>query len=144
MKALGNSRALIIVVSVIAGFVIGIISANPVVEAAGGWKAAFDDLQSQITSNDADIADLETATTVELYKVSSTLLPPPQEVELNCDAGDTVVSGYVIFPDGVTADVFAVAINDGEGMILKEEGATELSVVTFQIICAKGGIEALP
>jgi len=132
---LGN-RALIIVLAVIAGFVIGIISVNPVVEAAGGWKAAFDDLQSQITS-------LETSK-AELYKVSSTLIPPPQSVELNCDPGDTVVSGYAIFPDGVTADVFTVAINNGEGMIIKEEGATELSVVTFQIICAKGGIEGLP
>jgi len=45
---------------VIAGaFFVGVFSANPSVEAVGGWKAAFDDLLAQITSNDTDIADLQ-------------------------------------------------------------------------------------
>jgi len=123
----------IAIAGIIVAFVVGILSANPVVEAVGGWQGAFDGLDTRITA-------LETATTVELYKVSSTLTPPPQSVELNCDSGDTVVSGYVIFPDGVTAEVNTVAINNGEGMIVGESGATELSVVTFQIICAKGSL----
>jgi len=46
---------------VVAGaFFVGVLTANPVVEAAGGWKAAVDDLLAQITSNDAEIADHET------------------------------------------------------------------------------------
>ncbi len=45
-----DNRALILVVAIVASFVIGIISANPVVEAVGGWKAAFDDLQQQINN----------------------------------------------------------------------------------------------
>jgi len=43
-----ESRTVIIVIAVLAGFVIGIIFANPVVEAVGGWKAAFEILQLQI------------------------------------------------------------------------------------------------
>jgi len=45
---------------IVAAFVVGILSANPVVEAAGGWKEAVADLLAQITSNDAEIADHET------------------------------------------------------------------------------------
>ena len=45
-----DNRALILVVAIVASFVIGIISANPVVDAVGGWKAAFDDLQLQINN----------------------------------------------------------------------------------------------
>jgi len=59
---MGN-RASIIVLAVIAGLVIGIISANPVVEAVEGWKAAFNDLLAQIISNDSDIEDHETRIT---------------------------------------------------------------------------------
>jgi len=35
-------------IAIATAFVIGVLSANPVVEAAAGWKAAFDDLQQQI------------------------------------------------------------------------------------------------
>ena len=57
---------------------VGVLSANPVVEAAGGWKAAFDDLLAQITSNDAEIADHETRVTdletqsAKIFKFGST------------------------------------------------------------------------
>ena len=41
-----------------------------------------------------------TPSTVQLYTVSvSQLVTPPQFAELNCDPGDTVVSGYIIYPD---------------------------------------------
>jgi len=81
---------------------------------------------------------LDSPTTVQLYKVSITKdTAPPQSVELSCDPGDTVVSGYVIFPDGVTGEVNTVAINNGGGMIVGQQGATELADVTYQIICAK-------
>jgi len=79
----------------------------------------------------------DTPTTVQLYKVStSQLVTPPQFAELNCDAGDLVVSGYVIYPDGVDGHVNTVAINNGEGMIISQH-SSEVTVVTYQIICAK-------
>jgi len=80
----------------------------------------------------------DTPTTVQLYKVSTTqLVTPPQFAELNCDAGDLVVSGYIIYPDGVSGEVNTVAINNGEGMIVSQQGSSEVAVVTYQIICAK-------
>ena len=45
------------VIAIAAAFVVGVLSANPVVEGASGWKQAFDDLLAQIISNDVDIAD---------------------------------------------------------------------------------------
>ena len=81
---------------------------------------------------------LETPTTVQLYTVSvSQLVTPPQFAELNCDAGDTVVSGYIIYPDGESGDVNTVAINNGEGMIVSQGGSTSVVEVTYQIVCAK-------
>jgi len=43
-----ESRTVIIVIAVLAGFVIGIIFVNPVVEAVEGWQAAIEILQLQI------------------------------------------------------------------------------------------------
>ena len=57
-----DNRALILVVAIVASFVIGIISANPVVDAVGGWKAAFDDLQLQINNIPAGPAGADGAT----------------------------------------------------------------------------------
>ena len=81
---------------------------------------------------------LETPTTVQLYTVSvSQLVTPPQFAELNCDSGDTVVSGYIIYPDGESGEVNTVAINNGEGMIVSQQGSSSVVVVTYQIVCAK-------
>jgi len=78
---------------------------------------------------------------VELYTVSATqLVTPPQFAELNCDSGDAVVSGYIIYPDGESGEVNTVAINNGEGMIVSQQGSTSVVVVTYQIVCAKGSL----
>jgi len=39
-----------IAIAISGAFLVGIFSANPIVEAQGGWKAVFDDLQSQINA----------------------------------------------------------------------------------------------
>jgi len=104
-----GSRALIIVIAVVAGFVIGIISVNPVVEAASGWKAAFDDLLAQITSNDSDIEDHETRISnleadSQTYVVSDFVITNcsvpgcSQSFSVNCDANDIAIAGD---PNGV-------------------------------------------
>ena len=53
------NKQVILGIAIASAFVIGVLSANPVVEAVGGWQAAVADLLAQITSNDSDIADLE-------------------------------------------------------------------------------------
>jgi len=64
---MGNSRTVIIGISVLAGFVIGIIFANPVVEAAEGWKLAVEILQLQI--------DAITAGTTPVFFAVTQFLP---------------------------------------------------------------------
>jgi len=44
---------------IVGTFVFGVLSANPVVEAAAGWQLAVSDLLDQITSNDNDITNHE-------------------------------------------------------------------------------------
>jgi len=43
-------KSILLGVVISGAFLIGIFSANPIVEAQGGWKAVFDDLQSQINA----------------------------------------------------------------------------------------------
>ena len=99
-----RNRALIIVVSLVAGFVIAIISTNPVVEAAGGWQVAFDDLLAQITSNDADIEDHETRITnlegdsqtyvVSKFNITHCTIPGcSSSFGVSCDANDIAIIG---------------------------------------------------
>ena len=43
-----KSRNAIIILGLLGAFILGTLTANPVVDAVGGWKVAFDNLQSQI------------------------------------------------------------------------------------------------
>ncbi len=50
-------------IAIAGAFVIGILSANPVVEAVGGWQGAFDGLDARIT-------ELESSTHTELSRTT--------------------------------------------------------------------------
>ena len=43
-----KSRNAIIILGLVGAFILGTLTANPVVDAVGGWKEAFDILQDQI------------------------------------------------------------------------------------------------
>jgi len=45
-------------IAIAGAFLIGIVSANPVVEAVGGWQLAFDGLDARVTQNEIDIANI--------------------------------------------------------------------------------------
>lgn len=122
---------------VIAGaFIIGVVSANPVTEAVGGWQGAFEGLDTRITA-------LETASSV--YEVSETITIQAGAltdgtITLMCLAGDKLDSGAVNFvtnpavfvPDSVfLRDNDAVFIHDpasittiGNPIIAKRIGYT--------------------
>jgi len=111
-----------------AAFFVGILSANPVVEAAGGWKAAIEDLQSQIDaipsdppfdpsglqsqidSNDVELADHETRITElegnSIYTKTKVVIPTGSQSEYKdtCDLGDTVITGYMTDVEGLMND----------------------------------------
>jgi len=72
---------------VIAGaFFVGVLSANPVVEAVGGWKAA-------IAGHETRITDLESQTVPPTYWEIVDIFG--NEGIVLCDLGDKIISGGV-------------------------------------------------
>ncbi len=45
-----------VIIAISAAFIVGGISANPIVEAAGGWKIITDFLQGEVDKNKQDIS----------------------------------------------------------------------------------------
>jgi len=118
---------------VIAGaFVIGVLSANPVVEAVGGWQPAVDGLDARVTA-------LENNPTTTLYKLSQ-FVPAldPQSVLFDCNPGDTAISGYTIVPPGVSVNAGFQALNNGESIIVGVSSTSGFADKTFVAICASG------
>jgi len=104
---LAKGRNGIIISGILVAFVIGVISANPVVDAAGGWQVAFDDLLAQITSNDVDIEDHENRVTslensqtkpvqvLQLNSQSSVLVSSNQQRFINHDPQTSVITSRI-------------------------------------------------
>jgi len=98
---------------VIAGaFVVGIFSANPVVEAVGGWQLAFEGLDTRITDLENQPVD-----PLNTYVKIQTGSPPVQTAF--CDGGDTVLSGGFNFGGGVSI-TFSTPV-DSNGNIITDE-----------------------
>jgi len=110
MKKLG-----IWAIAIAGAFVIGVFSANPVVDAAGGWKAA-------IAGHETRITDLENqpAESVNTYVRIQTGSPPIQTAF--CDEGDVVLSGGFNFGGGVSI-TFSTPV-DSNGNIITDEQTT--------------------
>ncbi len=108
------------VIAVAAVFVVGVLSANPVVEAVGGWQAAVEDLLAQITSNDSDIADHETriidleASQSCANQASIDAVIPDFDISPECDSdGDGVADVVDNCPSTPNADQ---TDSDGDGL----------------------------
>ena len=91
------------VIAIAGAFLIGVLSANPVIEAAEGWKAAVADLQNQIDN-----------TSGQVYEVSLTVpigikddIPKP--FSLRCLDGDRMYVSNVL-PSSVES------VSDPEGL----------------------------
>jgi len=88
-------KSILLGVAISGAFLIGIFSANPIVEAQGGWKAAFVDLQSQI--------DATTSTNVIRFDAGNN-----QEVNINPlffidgDTEGSPLNGFLDFRRGAT------------------------------------------
>jgi len=101
---------------IVAAFVIGVLSANPVVEAAGGWKAAFDDLQNQIDN-----------TSGQVYEVSALSVIPAggtfgNTVQLRCLDGDRFLSAgpaAVLSVDPTIIDTYQIGIRSASEDLVK-------------------------
>ena len=78
---------------------------------------------------------------VELYKVSSTIAGNLQKFDLSCNAGDTVISGYLILPSPVELNTHAFwPIDNDNGMHFGYSLDSGLFPVTVQIVCSKGSL----
>ena len=92
----------IAIAGIIGAFVVGVLTANPVVEAAGGWKAAIEDLQNQIDDiellegpqgEQGEQGEQGSAGPLEVYEVSGVSVISADSifgtlVELRCLDGD--------------------------------------------------------
>jgi len=104
-------------IAIAGAFLIGILSANPVVEAVGGWQPAVDGLDARITALETDSSVYEVSETITIQAGALT----DGTITLMCLAGDKLDSGEVNFvtnpavfvPDMVfLSDSDAVFIHD--------------------------------
>ena len=87
------NKQVILALAIATAFVIGVLSANPVVEAVGGWQPAVEGLDARITAleGDASVYEVSGTTTIVAGELSN------ETLVLNCLAGDKVDSGEVNF-----------------------------------------------
>jgi len=125
-------------IAIAGAFLIGVVSANPVSEAVGGWQPAVDGLDARITALEGDSSVYEVSETITIQAGALT----DGTVTLMCLAGDKVDSGEVNFvtvqavfvPDSVfLRDMDAVFIHDpasidtvGNPILAKRIGYTVL------------------
>jgi len=89
------NKQVILGIAIATAFVIGVLSANPVVDAAGGWKEA-------LGIHEGDNSAHHEIPEAQVYEVSQTTKISAGELSnetlvLNCLAGDKVDSGEVNF-----------------------------------------------
>jgi len=77
-------------IAIATAFFIGVLSANPVVEAVGGWKEAIADLQNQIDNTSGQV--YEVSLTVPIGISDDSLKP----FSLSCSEGDRMYVSNVI------------------------------------------------
>lgn len=88
---MGKRNNTIIISGILVAFLVGTITVNPVVEAAGGWKAAFDDLINGITA-----VNLNPASTIGGSSIST----GAHTIDTNTNAGTECSTGELLDGDG--------------------------------------------
>jgi len=93
------------VIAIAAAFVIGVLSANPVVEAVGGWQAAVVGLQEQIDNTSGQVYEVSGVSVIPAGEVFG------NEVQLRCLEGDWFGGGPTLRPQPPPSDEFTSIIN---------------------------------
>ena len=112
-------KTMLVGIAIAGAFLIGVVSANPMVEAVGGWKAAVADLQEQIDN-----------TSGQVYEVSAVSVVPVEnpgggnhkgnDVQLRCLEGDTFLINIDTTQKAVTLSFDApIAVLDNELVIAR-------------------------
>ena len=97
-------KTLLLGIAIASAFIIGTLSANPVADAMAGWKFALDEHQRDSSAHNVDGLDAR-VTTLEnqpsgtpLYHKTTTFQATfgvETAYEDFCDAGDTIITGYI-------------------------------------------------
>ena len=118
---------------VIAGaFFVGVLSANPVAEAVGGWKAAIEDLQNQIDNIElleGPQGEQGPAGPIQVYEVSGvSVISAGQifgtEVQLRCLDGDWYDGKLTLRPQPPPSDDIPAIINAQTAAIHESDAST--------------------
>jgi len=152
---------------VIAGaFFVGVLSANPVVEAAGGWKAAVIELSGDISDIELFLEERsdfwefleeggEEAFESQVYEVSGVSVIPANEVfgnevQLRCLDGDVYLTAdpITLRPQPPPSDEFTSVINaqlttineSGPGTMIFLSRAIGMDVIAFN----QGSLQLFP
>ena len=149
-------------IAIVGAFVIGILSANPVVEAVGGWKAAVIELNDDISDIELFLEERsdfwefleesgEEFFESQIYEVSGVSVIPAGEtfgnrVSLRCLDGDWYLSEPTRFTmtiDPSIVETFAVGIGPGNTSPVAEgnPGTAGSKVVGFATTPRNDGVK---
>ena len=134
MKKLG-----IWAIAIAAAFIIGVFSANPVVDAAkAGWQPVVADHEERITDLENQSEEAELYTVTEFHDVlDGTTLTKT----LFCNEGDSVINGYFQAPEGpmlFNTNSYSIIAGTTEGFkisVLNFEGGD--TNVKYVVVCQK-------
>ena len=125
-------------IAIAGAFVIGILSANPVVEAVGGWQAAIAGHETRITDLENQLPGAEIYTVIESHDIPDGSL---LTVTLLCNAGDSVINGNFQAPEGpelTNRNSYSIITDTAEGFkisVLNFENNAQN--VNYVVVCQK-------
>ena len=106
-------------IAIAAAFVVGILTANPVVEAVGGWQGAFEGLDSRIIALENQPAQVYTISALSVIPAGETL---GNIVQLRCLDGDRflfVVPAAELSVDPTIIDTYQIRIRSATEDLVK-------------------------
>jgi len=144
---MGKRNNSIIILVVLVAFLVGTITANPVVEAAGGWKAALENLTvdfSQLTNVPAGLSDGDDDTIVTLVTTTRTsslsiAAGGTGGTRIFCVAGEKVTGGGIERTSGDFAGfnvLNSFPSGNGWSVFVHNGGDTSLTYIGY-VLCSK-------
>jgi len=126
-------------IAIAGAFLVGVVSANPVTEAVGGWQGAFDGLDARITTLEGDASVYEVSETITIQAGALT----DGTVTLFCLDGDKLDSGEVNFVTDPAIFVPSVVILSDSGAVFIHDPAS-ITTVGNPILAKRIGYSVTP
>jgi len=126
-------------IAIAGAFLIGVLSANPVVEAIGGWQGAFAGLDARITTLETDSSVYEVSQTITILAGDFT----DGTITLLCLDGDKLDSGEVNFVTDPAIFVEGIVVLLDSGAVFTHDPAS-ISTVGNPILAKRIGYSVTP